>query len=415
MKNLIYSPLASLVLTVLSGSFFLTFSTIKAESVGITAIELGLIHSAFYMGVLIGAVKSESFINRIGHIRSFTSCASVLSISILILSLYQGFGYWLVFRFIAGFATASTYVIIESWLLCQSTKSNKGKILSVYMVCLYSSQTFGQLCLELVDINSIEPFILSAIVSTIAIIPASMTYLDAPEIKPLPKLAINKYFFASPLGFIGCIASGLILSAIYSFLPKYATSYELPASMLLGATIAGGFCLQIPIGKLSDKFERVRIVSYISIFVSAICLIMLLVNFSNEYVLYSIMFLLGGLCFTIYPISIAQVCDHLEDDSNIVSVTGTLLFAYGIGAVFGPPIISLVVELFSSSAFFYYILFISSSLFIFGVYTNKAVNTLKAEDQVEFIAMPRISPIANKLDPRANDGSISTNDEYDAL
>ena len=400
MKNIIYSPLASLVLIVLSGSFFLTFITIKLSILDVTVIMLGLIHSAFYGGILVGALKSEEIINRVGHIRAFASFSSILTITILLQALYQVPYTWILLRFFAGFATAATYVIIESWLLAQSTKNNKGKILSIYMICLYSAQTLGQFGLDVVNIDSIEPFIFAAIVSIIATIPASLTYLQAPEIKPLPKLAINKYFFASPLGFIGCTSSGLILSAIYSFLPKYAVDQGLSVSIMVGLTIAGGFCLQLPIGKLSDTFDRVKIIIILSLLVTIICLLLTFVAFSNELLIYTIMFAFGGLCFTIYPLCIAQVCDHLEHDANIINVTGVLLFAYGVGAVLGPPIVSFFIELSSTSALFYYTFFVSLMLFLLGLYYNKAVKTPPQDEQVEFIAMPRVSPIANKLDPR---------------
>lgn len=399
MKNIIYSPLASLVLIVLSGSFFLTFITIKLNLIDFTVFTLGFIHSAFYGGILVGALKSEEIINRVGHIRAFTSFSSILTTTILLQALYQIPYIWILLRFFAGFATAAAYVIIESWLLAQSTKNNKGKILSIYMICLYSAQTVGQFGLDIVDINSIEAFIFAAIISIMAIIPASLTYVPAPEIKPLPKLAITKYFSASPLGFVGCASSGLILSTIYSFLPKYAVDKSFSVSMIVGITIAGGFCLQWPIGKLSDTFDRIKIIIILSISITMICLLLALVAFSNELLIYVMMFAFGGLCFTIYPLCIAQVCDHLEH-ANIINVTGVLLFAYGIGAVLGPPIAALCIKLFSTIALLYYISFVSLILFLFGLYHNKVEETIPQEEQVEFIAMPRVSPIANKLDPR---------------
>ena len=405
MKNIIYSPLASLVLIVLSGSFFLTFITIKLNTQEVTVVMLGLIHSAFYFGILMGALKSEEIINRVGHIRAFTLFSSVLTISILVQSIYQIPYIWIFLRFFAGFATAAAYVIIESWLLAESTKYNKGKILSVYMICLYSAQTISQFGLDIVDIDSLEPFILAAIISTMSTISASLTYVPAPEIKTMPKLAINKYFSASPLGFMGCISSGLILSAIYSFSPKYAVDNDFSISMMVGLTIAGGFCLQWPIGKLSDTFDRTKIIIILSLSITVICLLLALVDFPSI-LIYIMMFIFGGLCFTIYPLCIAQVCDHLEHD-NIINVSGVLLFAYGVGAVMGPPIVSLFMELFSTVALLYYVSFVSLILFLFGLHRSKIEKNIPQEEQVEFIAMPRVSPMANELDPRVNDDIIT--------
>lgn len=402
LKSIIYSPLASLVLFVASGSFFLTFISVKINSIDGSEIALGLIHSAFYGGMLFGALKSEEIINRVGHIRAFASFSSILTFTIIFQALYQSPNFWILLRFLAGFSTAAIYVIIESWLLAQSTKTNKGKILSIYMLCLYSAQTIGQFGLDIIDVGSMQPFLLAALVASISMIPASLTHMKAPEIQKLPKMAISKYFTASPLGFIGCVVSGFMLSSIYGFLPSYALDNNLSVSVLVGITIAGGFVLQWPIGKLSDMFDRAVIITLLGLTVIIVCLIISFAPLPNIAV-YTISFFLGGLCFTLYPVCIAQVCDYLSN-SNIINVTGVLLFAYGIGAVSGPPILAFLVKLFSSTALFYFISFVSLILFAFGIYSLKTVKAVSQEKQVDFVVIPRVSPVASGLvNPRKNE------------
>ena len=395
LKSIIYSPLASLVLFVASGSFFLTFISVKINSIDGSEIALGLIHSAFYGGMLFGALKSEEIINRVGHIRAFASFSSLLTFTIIFQALYQSPNFWIFLRFFAGFSTAAIYVIIESWLLAQSTKSNKGKILSIYMLCLYSAQTIGQFGLDIIDVDTMQPFLLAALIASISMIPASLTHMKAPEIQKLPKMTVSKYFSASPLGFIGCIVSGLMLSSIYGFLPSYALDNNLSVSVLVGITIAGGFVLQWPIGKLSDMFDRAVIITLLGLTVIIVCFVISFAPLHNIAV-YTISFFLGGLCFTLYPVCIAQVCDYLSN-SNIINVTGVLLFAYGIGAVSGPPILAFLVKLFSSTALFYFISFVSLILFAFGLYSLKTVKAVSQDKQVDFVVIPRVSPVASGL------------------
>jgi MFS family permease len=298
-------------------------------------------------------------------------------------------------RFFAGLSTAAIYVIIESWLLSQSTKKNKGKILSIYMLCLYSAQTIGQFGLDIIDINTIQPFLLAALIASVSVIPASLTYMQAPEIKPLPKMAILKYFRASPLGFVGCMISGVMLSAIYGFMPGYALDNDISVSILIGTIISGGFVLQWPIGKLSDMFDRMKIITLLSLVTVIACLLLIAAPLNNI-LIYIISFFLGGFCFTLYPVCIAQVCDHLENN-NIINVTGVLLFSYGVGAVISPPIIAYLIKTYSSIAIFYYIGFVSYVLFVFGLYSLKTVETVPQDDQVDFVALPCISPVASGL------------------
>lgn len=395
LKSIIYSPLASLVLSVASGSFFLTFISVKINSIDGSEIALGVIHSAFYGGMLFGALRSEEIINRVGYIRAFASFSSLLTFTIIFQALYQSPNFWIFLRFFAGFSTAAIYVIIESWLLAQSTKSNKGKILSIYMLCLYSAQTIGQFGLDIIDVSTMQPFLLAALIASISMVPASLTHMKAPEIQKLPKIAASKYFTASPLGFIGCIISGIMLSSIYGFLPSYALDNNLSVSVLVGITIAGGFVLQWPIGKLSDMFDRAVIITLLGLTIIIVCFIIIFAPLHNIAV-YTISFFLGGLCFTLYPVCIAQVCDYLSN-SNIINITGVLLFAYGIGAVSGPPILAFSVKLFSSTALFYFIAFVSLILFTFGIYSLKTVKAVSQDKQVDFVAIPRVSPVVSGL------------------
>lgn len=400
-RKIIYSPLASLAFLVLSNTFFMTFITVRLNMMDIPESTVGYIHSAFYGGMLTGALKSEDLINRVGHIRAFASFSCMLTVTIILQAYYQVPEIWILFRFFAGFSIAAAYVIIESWLLAQSTKRTKGKILALYMLCLYSSQAASQFILEIVDLKTIEPYLIAAVLASISVVPSSMTYMKAPEIELAPKVSIRKYFHTSPFGFIGCVVSGMMLGSIYSFLPQYAHDHDFSISTMVGVTISGGFFLQVPIGKLSDMLDRAKIMTSMSFGIVVCCSLLMFIT--SHPLVYIICFVLGGLCFTIYPVSIAQVCDHLDDSGNTINILGALLFAYGVGAVAGSPIVAILIELSSSDALFYFISLNSACLFMFGVYTIFRVESVEKKDQVEFVAVPRATPIANSLDPRSEE------------
>jgi MFS family permease len=396
-KKILYTPIVSLIFLSLGNAFLMTFITVKLEDIATPESIIGYIHAAFYAGLLLGALKSEAWINRVGHIRSYAAFCSLIISTILLQSLFFNAYSWILIRFFAGFATAALYVIIESWLLSQSTKKNKGHILAIYMVCLYSSQAASQFLLKIVDLKTMQAFTLGAILSSLSIIPSSLTYLKEPELQCEHSISILKYFQVSPLGFVGCVISGVIISCIHSFLPKYAVDNQLSVSLLLGITIFGGFCLQWPIGKLSDLFDRTKSITIIAGIILLPTVVILLAP--AKHIVYFFAFILGGLCFAIYPISIALVCDYLKSN-NIIKVTGTLLFFYGIGAVFSPPLIAFFIEHTSSEAIFYYLAINSIILLATGIYAILKAKPVDAEEQVEFVAMPRITPIAHKLDPR---------------
>lgn len=376
----------------------ITFITVRLNFLEVSDQLIGFIHSSFYAGMLIGALKSEGLILRVGHIRSFAAFSSVSAVSILVLAMTDDQLFWILSRFCAGFSLSALYVIIESWLLAQSTASNKGKVLAVYMLCLYSSQTLAQFMLDVIDLKTAMPFLIAAAVSCLSTIPAAMTYVKEPSIELPSKMTVRKYFEASPLGFFGCIVAGLVLSSLYSFMATFAEVHKISVSHLVGITIFGGFLLQWPIGKISDILDRAKVITGISFLVIIPCLLIVLFP-SNIYLVLFFSFFVGGLTFTIYPVCIAQVCDHIHN-VNIVNVAGVMLFSYGIGAVLGPIFSSWFIAGFSATALYIYIILCTQALTALGVYTVLKVKPVKSEEQVTFVPVSRTTPIANILDPR---------------
>ncbi|RUP42013.1 MAG: MFS transporter [Acinetobacter sp.] len=378
-KNIVYSPLASLVFLILSSSFYMTFITVKLNLINVPESLIGYIHSSFYAGMFLGPIKCKSLINRVGHIRAYAVFVSITTGTVIMQGLWINSYWWIILRFFAGVSLSGCYLVIESWLLATSTKKTKGKILAIFMICLYSSQSISQFFLEIIDISSMEPFMLSAVLSTLAIIPACVTYMKPPQVEAevTIKISMVKYFTKAPFGFIGCLVSGLILSSIYSFMPSYALHHNVSVSLFMGIIVAGGFIMQWPIGKISDILDRTRVITINSILTIFACTLILMYR-ENTIVLYIVSFFIGGFTFTIYPISIAHTCDYFSQE-DIVNATGISLFAYGFGSIIGSSMTAFFIELYSSEVIFHYIALSSLVLVLFGTYRIITVKPIPQE------------------------------------
>src|SRR5688572_20434102 len=137
--NFFIAPLLSIIFLTIGSSFFTTFISIKMENEGASQFVIGCIHSAFYAGMLLGAISSEPLIRRMGHIRSNAAFASIMGMTILFQSFSTTPFFWMILRIIFGFCMAGMYVVIESWLLAKSTSITRGSVLSFYMIVLYAT------------------------------------------------------------------------------------------------------------------------------------------------------------------------------------------------------------------------------------------------------------------------------------
>ena len=96
----------------------------------------------------------------------------------------------------------------------------------------------------------------------------------------------------------------------------------------------GGLVFQIPVGMLSDRFDRrtVLIALCVGLAVASVALIQLPPSLSAVLPVAAVF---GGFMSTLYPTCVAHAHDRMPAD-HVVAVSGRLILANGIGAVIGP-------------------------------------------------------------------------------
>ena len=400
--KLISAPLASLALLMLSNGFFITFVSAKLLVEGASSIKIGAIQGSYYAGFLIAALKSEHLIERIKHIRAFSFFASIATACTLVSVYAHSTWLWILLRFLMGICIAALYVVIESWLLTISNIKNRGLILATYMIALYVSQSLSQFIIRFVDIQDKMAFIIAGYLAALSILPVTITHTRVPEINSPEARGIFKLFIIAPLGTIGSVLAGYILGSFYTFGPNYAQVSEISIALLMSITIAGGFLLQYPIGRLSDLCNRRKVVIGVSIS-SLLCAIAMIFFQSDPFWTLFFSFILGGFTFTIYPLSIAQVVDRSSSD-QITTVAGIMLFAYSIGAVVGPFITPIFIHIFKGEIGLYYsIAGASAVLTLVGFIMVGVRKPIPRKKQETFIALPPQTPVSYDLDPRSEE------------
>jgi len=397
------TPLVSLIIIILGSSLMTTLLAVKLAHMGTSSMMIGGMSAAFYGGLVLGSFKIEPFIARVGHIRAYAAFASTLAVVSILHGLWIEPWAWLVLRLLAGYSIAGLFVVIESWLLACSTIQTRGQVLAIYMTALYAGQAAGQLLLNISDVNSLVPFCLISLLCSLSVIPLSMTYVKSPPLSEPSVLDFFKLYSISPTGVISSLTSGLILGAIYGLLPLAISQFghsDRDIGWLMGLTIFGGTLLQYPIGHLSDRFDRRKVLMVVYGLTLLTCLGLLLLG-GNLTVLFAILtFGLGGFAFVLYPLAISHACDYLTA-KDIVAATGGLLLAYGIGATLGPILASAFMHLLGAQGLFVYFILIAGAMSGFIYWRSKTKPSLPLAEQQEFVIAARTTPVLNELDPRA--------------
>ena len=121
-------------------------------------------------------------------------------------------------------------------------------------------------------------------------------------------------------------------------------------SIFVATIYVGGLLVQYPIGWLSDRMDRRRLIVMVTAFGAAVALSG--VFFSDSYIfLLAIAFVIGGVTNPLYSLLIAYTNDFLDHD-DMAAAAGGMILANSIGAIAGPMLIGWLMTTFGANSYF---------------------------------------------------------------
>ncbi|MFT5488589.1 MAG: MFS family permease [Paracoccaceae bacterium] len=375
----------------------------RAVSLGFSFEVTGIIMSAYFAGFIVGSLRCVYLIERAGHIRTFAALASVSSAATLAFILVESPVAWAILRAILGFCLAGLYMVTESWLNERSDNTNRGRVLSIYMMVSLSSLALGQPLLLLPNPGHFEIFCVASVLISLGLVPVTLTISPAPAPPRAQPMALSSLYRVSPLGVAGCFASGLALGSFWSMAPVFCRTLGLSEGatvIFMVATILGGLFLLWPIGRLSDRLDRRRVIAMACAASAAASLAMVLTGGESMLALFGLAIAFGGFTFPIYSIAVAHTNDYMEPD-DLVSASSALLLVYGVGAFLGPLVAGLIMGWVGAVGLYALLAGVMTVTVLFALYRILARAPLPIEEQEPVVLIPRTTHVAYELDPRA--------------
>jgi len=168
-----------------------------------------------------------------------------------------------------------------------------------------------------------------------------------------------------------------------------------------------GAIAQFPIGKISDIYDRRKVIvastfgaaifALITIFVSG--QIYLPDGLATSKTWFYIFFILFSFCsLPMFSLILAHTNDYITKDKFVAAGAG-LQFTFGLGAISGPFLCSIFMDLAGSNGFFVFLFIFHFLIGVFGIYRMRVRETVENPDS-QFVAMPQtITPAGIELNP----------------
>lgn len=116
MKDRLHSVMPVLVasLLMLAGNGLVsTLVAVHVQVSGRPPWVAALLSSLYFAGFVIGAVRCRSIVDGVGHIRAYSTFASLCAVLVLVLGFTDAIPVWAAARFVTGLCSAGLFVVLD--------------------------------------------------------------------------------------------------------------------------------------------------------------------------------------------------------------------------------------------------------------------------------------------------------------
>jgi len=400
----IITPILALLLSVslllMGNGLQNTLLPVRASIESFSAIDIGILGSAYFLGFAAGCVYGPYIVRRVGHIRTFTAMATIASCAVLVHAFVLNPVVWWLLRVATGICFAVLYMVIESWLNEKASNENRGTVFSIYTIINLTVVTIGQMMLMLDEPSNFMLFSFASILVSLAAVPVALSKSSEPA--PIQSVKINFRLLiqTSPVGVAGCLAVGLANGAFWALAPVFAKGDSMEVStvaIFMSVAVIAGAIGQWPLGRMSDRMDRRRVILLVCGGAMLCGIVLALLQPSMESLLLPAAFAFGLFAFPLYSLCVAHTNDFAEE-SQYVEVASGLLMVYAVGAVIGPIVASTFMWLIGPGGLFAFTALVHLVMIGFVIYRLRRREVRPVEEHISFADAMRVGLTVSSVD-----------------
>lgn len=388
--------LVGVVLILMGNGMQFTLIGLRGEIEGFSSIALAIVTSGYFVGFLSGARLTPVMIRRVGHVRVFAALGSFTSAGLIALPLVPEPWAWTILRAIIGFCMSGIYVAAESWLNAASTNQTRGQVLSAYMI----AQTLGiigaQALLPFGNAGNSALFIVASILVSISFAPILLSVAPAPVVEVARPMSMTDLLRAAPLSTVGIFLLGSVYATQSGMAAVFGTQIGMTASQIalfVAMLFGGALLLQYPIGWLSDRMDRRKLIFGAALLGALFCAFGIMVG-GDLWPLMAAAFFAGGVTTPLYALFLAYTNDALAPE-DMPAASGGLVFTFGLGAIAGPIIAGWAMQRLGPAGFWSVLGTLFTTIALYALYrmTQRAAIPV-AQTESYLGVIPTTSPVA---------------------
>jgi len=333
-------------------SLALPLLSLTLETRGASALMIGLIAAMSGVATLIVSPFASLLIHRIGVSWSLIGSILVSAASFVAFYFAEPLWLWFVLRFINGAGLAVILVASEFWINALVPAERRGLVTALYAAVQSIGFLIGPVLLAMIGPKGLAPFAIGAALMVLAVFPALLGAGAAPVARASPhRRTVIAFLLATPIATLAAFVFGAIEGGM-NLLPVYGmhVGESETIAILLAAVVAlGNLALQVPIGRLSDKLDRRKVLIACALIAVAGALLMP-ISAGNAWSFFAVLFVWGGVVAALYSVGLALLVGSYTG-SKLAGANAAFVMLYSAGRLVGPPLVGAGVDLWNPHGF----------------------------------------------------------------
>lgn len=312
--------------------------SLNLERLGVESTVSGLMGAVPALAMVSASAFVPIIIRRLGAAPSICSGCALAGAILLCFTALRYVPAWFVLRYVMALGMGLTFVVSETWINALAPAGKRGLVMGIYVALFCVGLSAGPLLIGFIGSEGNLPFVIIAMVTLLAILPISIASRSgAPDLRGHPTMPLRRAFVQASIVMIATFVNGAIWIAMLALLPIYGVRSGLAenqALQLLTAYAIGNIVLQLPLGRLLDRWSAPLVLALCGIaqLVGALALPFVVREASLAWPL---LIIWGGTLGGIYTVAITMLGRTFATD-QLTGAASAQALAFELGAIAGP-------------------------------------------------------------------------------
>ena len=341
------AAIATVTIVGIGLSLSTTLLALRLAEAGYSGRAIGLNSAAGGLATLVCAPFVPALARRLGvrQILSLSLLAGASSLAAFALT--EGYWAWFAVRSLFGAALTILFAVSEFWISSAAPPRSRGMIMGLYTTSFALGVAVGPSILALTGTQGNASFLVAIALFLVAILPIGLLGGRAPVLEHPARISVFAFILAMPAATLAALVYGAIETAAMALLPVYALRSGLGAAtgaVLVAVFALGNGVFQTPIGIVSDRFDRRKLLMLIAGLGATGALLLPLAREAGFAGFAALLFVWGGVVGGLYPLGLAHLGSRYEA-GELASGNAAYILLYSTGMLAGPPLMGLGLDL----------------------------------------------------------------------